>query len=144
MRDSIDELRIARCAVAEMAEMMNLEKEAEKFVSGGKTFSPRWTAKYDPVCDQTERTRRRIHLEFGPLDTKEQVQTYLQEQMGFPAYYGKNLDALYDCLTEYPEDVAVRLTDMWQERPVDEYIRRVFRVFCDAAEENGHLAVTCG
>ncbi|MDY6335216.1 MAG: barstar family protein [Lachnospiraceae bacterium] len=123
---------------------MNLEKEAEKYVSGGEAFSPRQTAKHDPACDLTGRSRRQIHLEFGPLDTKEQVQTYLQEQMGFPAYYGKNLDALYDCLTEYPEDVAVRLTDMWQERPVDEYIRRVFRVFCDAAEENGHLVVTCG
>ena len=127
-----------------MAETMILEKEAEKFVSGGEAFSPLQTVKCVPACGQAGRTRRKIHLEFGPLDTIEQVQAYLQEQMGFPAYYGKNLDALYDCLTEYSEDVAVRLTDMWQERPVDKYIRRVFHVFRDAAEENGHLTVTCG
>ena len=131
-----------RRAAAEMAETMNQGKETERFVSEGETHSPLRTIGCDAKSDQKGRPRRQIHLEFGPLDTKEQVQTYLQEQMGFPSYYGKNLDALYDCLTEYSEDVAVLLTDMWQERPVDEYIRRVFRVFRDAAEENGHLQLS--
>lgn len=129
-------------AAAEMAETMNQGKETEKFVSEGETSSPLRTIECDAKSDRKRRPRRQIHLEFGPLDTKEQVQTYLQEQMGFPSYYGKNLDALYDCLTEYSEDVAVLLTDMWQERPIDEYIRCVFRVFRDAAEENGHLQLS--
>ena len=34
---------------------------------------------------------------------------YLKELFSFPEYYGANLDALYDCLTEVREDVCFRL-----------------------------------
>ena len=34
--------------------------------------------------------------------SKAEAHRYLQETFGFPAYYGKNLDALYDCLTDLP------------------------------------------
>ena len=30
--------------------------------------------------------------------SKEETHAYLKETFGFPAYYGNNLDALYDCL----------------------------------------------
>ena len=32
--------------------------------------------------------------------SKEAAHAYLKETFGFPAHYGNNLDALYDCLTE--------------------------------------------
>lgn len=34
------------------------------------------------------------------MNTKENAHAYLREVFDFPAYYGGNLDALSDCLTE--------------------------------------------
>ena len=31
---------------------------------------------------------------------RDQAHEYLAQMLDFPAYYGKNLDALFDCLTE--------------------------------------------
>jgi ribonuclease inhibitor len=34
------------------------------------------------------------------LNERSQAHEYLAEAFNFPEYYGKNLDALYDCLSE--------------------------------------------
>lgn len=34
------------------------------------------------------------------MQTKEEAHTYLKEVLELPDYYGKNLDALYDCVSE--------------------------------------------
>ena len=39
-------------------------------------------------------------LDGKKMVSKEAAQAYLKETFGFPAHYGNNLDALYDCLTE--------------------------------------------
>ena len=48
---------------------------------------------------------RKVVLNFDGMNSKEEIQEYLAEQMEFPFYYGKNLDALHDCLTDIQEDV---------------------------------------
>lgn len=62
----------------------------------------------------------------------------LAEAFGFPAYYGRNLDALHDCLTEIGEDTAVIVTDMGS---AEETGRRMLSVFADACRENPHLSL---
>lgn len=39
-------------------------------------------------------------LDGKKMVSKEAAHAYLKETFGFPAYYGNNLDALYDCLME--------------------------------------------
>ncbi|MBQ3032070.1 MAG: barstar family protein [Anaerotignum sp.] len=39
-------------------------------------------------------------LDGKKMVSREETHVYLKETFGFPDYYGKNLDALHDCLTE--------------------------------------------
>ncbi|MBO4901759.1 MAG: barstar family protein [Lachnospiraceae bacterium] len=41
-------------------------------------------------------------LDFTGITTREELHDYLAEKLELPDYYGRNLDALYDCLTEMP------------------------------------------
>ncbi len=38
------------------------------------------------------------------LTEKKDIHAYIKKTLGFPDYYGMNLDALYDCLNEMPAD----------------------------------------
>lgn len=71
--------------------------------------------------------------------SREELHRALAERLDFPDWYGNNLDALHDQLTEIGEDVHIALVhfnDMKSCR------RGFLRVFTDAVEENLHLSVT--
>lgn len=59
---------------------------------------------------------------------KERGQDYLAETLNFPQYYGKNLDALYDCLCEISCEI-----ELINASAVDKDIIDTFK---DAASEN--------
>ena len=42
-------------------------------------------------------------LDGKKMVSREETHAYLKETFGFPDYYGNNLDALHDCLTEMGE-----------------------------------------
>ncbi len=44
--------------------------------------------------------QRYLHVNFKGARSKEDVLRYLAESFGFPDYFGQNLDALADCLTD--------------------------------------------
>ena len=62
---------------------------------------------------------------------KEKGHDYIAEALNFPDYYGKNLDALYDCLTEI--ECEIQLVNAGA---VDKDIIDTFK---DAAIENEFL-----
>ena len=55
--------------------------------------------------------------------------TYLKDVFGFPSWYGRNLDALYDMLTDIGEPTSVYF---WQPDELDSYGKRILEVFRDA------------
>ena len=82
---------------------------------------------------------KKIELSFLPARDRRALHTYLQEALGLPEYYGKNLDALYDCLTEIGEDTAICAAFApYRKRGYEDSVRRVLR---DAEAANPHLCV---
>lgn len=78
----------------------------------------------------------RIVLDTACLTERQAAQEYLKETLELPDYYGGNLDALYDCLTEMPE------IEIYFDGEADSpYLRRIWRVFRAAARENPNLTV---
>lgn len=84
---------------------------------------------------------KKILLDFKLTHTPERVQDYLALQFDFPESYGKNLDALYDMLTELSEDTCVGIFKPEEEHTINSYLRKVKRVFVDAEQDNPHLCV---
>ena len=66
---------------------------------------------------------------------KEKGHDYLMEALDLPDYYGKNLDALYDCLTEMECEI-----ELINASYVDKDIIDTFK---DAAGENEFLKFEC-
>ncbi|MER2013235.1 MAG: barstar family protein [Methanobrevibacter sp.] len=60
---------------------------------------------------------------------------YLKEALNFPDYYGKNLDALYDCLCEIKMNITLVNSDCVSSDIID--------TFVDAASENELLSFKC-
>ena len=58
-----------------------------------------------------------ILCDFARLDTPEAIYAYLQEELRFPAYFGRNLDALHDCLTDISFPTRLILTGTAKEKP---------------------------
>ena len=70
---------------------------------------------------------------------REDLHRKLAEGLDFPEWYGGNLDALYDCLTDL-EETTIRITDRGElEITLGDYVNKVFRVLRDAAAENTRL-----
>ena len=78
---------------------------------------------------------RKIELEAEHLTERRRAHRYLKERFGFPDYYGNNLDALHDMLTELA-GVTVEVRG-----EVSGYGRSVLGVLRDSAMENPGLTL---
>ena len=81
---------------------------------------------------------KKIILECLGIETAQCLHEKLKEALGFPDFYGHNLDALHDCLTEISEDTKLTLNGF----DALGSFRTGFRIVLNAAEEeNPHLFV---
>ena len=68
------------------------------------------------------------------MNTKENAHRHLRESLGFPAYYGANLDALYDCLTDMTGGIRLyHAAEM--RRSLLTYGEKILRVLKDAQSD---------
>ncbi len=75
-------------------------------------------------------------LDAAQMNEKVQAHRYLAEMLSLPDYYGRNLDALYDCLTDLDE-TEIRFVNL--EEAGDTYFSSVLSVFREAEIENPKL-----
>ena len=78
-----------------------------------------------------------ITLKLDKFNTKKELHSYLKKKLKFPDYYGENLDALFDCLTDISTDTAVDI----RYDAENEFQKTVLKVFSDAVSQNTHLAI---
>lgn len=84
-----------------------------------------------------------ITLNGNKMTSKEVLHRYLARKLSLPEYYGNNLDALHDCLTELSEELHLDVihTDRLLHC-LDAYGEAFLEVLSDSAEENPRLTVS--
>lgn len=78
-------------------------------------------------------------IDCANIHSKEEFHRALAETLRFPAHYGMNLDALYDCLGEISQTTHLILRNWEQVAPIARGFRLVFN---DAEGENPNLFIT--
>lgn len=79
-----------------------------------------------------------ITIDCTQLQSREDMHTALAAALEFPDWYGRNLDALLDCMTSLDEPVRLRFTG-WDTLPG--FAGAFADVFTDAAAEDPDLTV---
>jgi len=80
---------------------------------------------------------KRIILDGKKMLSRKQTHEYIKEKMSFPEYYGNNLDALADCLSEITEKTIITIKNFADfENNLGANSKGFIRVFEDAAEDN--------
>lgn len=85
---------------------------------------------------------RQVRLNIEYLRDKETMARFLKWEFRLPDYFGGNLDALNDCLSEVTEDIEIvidheTITSICN----DAYAYKVLMVLGRAVEENPHLKI---
>ena len=83
-----------------------------------------------------------VRLDCRNMKTKREAHEYIAKTLCFPDYYGKNLDALYDCLTEFCRDtlIVIRYSSVLKEQ-LGEYAENLLGTFSDAEKSAAKLSV---
>ena len=83
-----------------------------------------------------------IVIDGAMMSDRDAAHDYLAQSLSLPDYYGRNLDALYDLLTEHGEPLRllVRRREALRES-LGEYGDALLRTLQEAAESNSALEV---
>ena len=72
---------------------------------------------------------------------KKKLHSYIASVLDFPKYYGGNLDALYEVLTDMTNDICINIVLSDKD---NYYALSLIDVFMDAAKSNSHLTISLG
>ena len=86
----------------------------------------------------------RVNLDGRRLRERQEAMELLGRALALPEWWGRNLDALYDCLTDLGRPVRLVLSHLEAMAETD-FGRRLLRVMSDAAAEIPWLELeVCG
>ena len=85
---------------------------------------------------------KRITIDCAAIRTREDLHAALARALAFPGWYGGNLDALHDLLTDIAADTTLRLEN-WAaaEAALGPYGSRTEKVLAVCALENPSLTI---
>ena len=74
------------------------------------------------------------------VKSRDMLHNTLSESLDFPEWYGRNLDALYDCLTDVRDEVEIQLWNMDSlEKNLGNYAKVFVKVIHAAAGDNSKI-----
>ena len=83
-----------------------------------------------------------IVIDGGMMFTREAAHDYLALRLGFPDYYGRNLDALYDLLSEFAQPTRLVIYRHWElDAALGTYGAALLETMADAARDNPKLTL---
>lgn len=83
-----------------------------------------------------------IVLDGEAMTSRDAAHDHLALRLGLPDHYGRNLDALYDCLTERSSDTRLALRHVpAMEAALGDYAKALLDTLLDAAGDNPRLQV---
>ena len=83
---------------------------------------------------------REYILDCEEMTDRERAHEYIAEVLEFPDYYGKNLDALFDCLTEMGES-SILFINLDALEMLGDYSGALLAVFEEAEQANEDLTL---
>lgn len=83
-----------------------------------------------------------IILDCANLDSKAAFHAALKEALSLPEWYGGNLDAMHDCLTDIPSPTRLHLLN-WHtlDDRLGDYAGKLMYVLHICSEENDNLLI---
>ena len=83
-----------------------------------------------------------LKIDGAEIQNLPQLHQTFAETLSLPGWYGKNFDALYDCLNDYPKDILIRIAGFSQLKENLGRAADVFsRVLTHEAMENPKIQV---
>lgn len=79
-------------------------------------------------------------LDGKEMTTIDKLHDEIEKKLDVPGYYGRNLDALYDVLTDMAECAIVLKNAEIMENCCGEYAKKVIKVIKDAEAQNSSMA----
>ncbi|MDE6890775.1 MAG: barstar family protein [Lachnospiraceae bacterium] len=82
-------------------------------------------------------------LDGNKMTNRELLHNALAGSLSFPNWYGRNLDALYDCLTDFHEEAEIRiLHEASLKENLGNYALLLLKVLQEAARANPLIRLT--
>ena len=94
------------------------------------------TTKALPFC--TEMNNMDFVIDCAQISAPPDFHSKLRDTLGFPSYYGNNLDALYDCLTSITQKTTIHLQNI---NMLPKHCKGFLLVFNEAEENNDVLYI---
>ena len=84
-----------------------------------------------------------ITIDCGLIEDRTGFHETVAKALNFPAWYGGNLDALHDCLTDIHTETRIRFQN-WEalENRLGSYAAGAKKAILQATSANPHVAVT--
>ena len=76
---------------------------------------------------------KQVSLDGNVLADAALLHDYLKDRLSFPEYYGRNFDALYDCLTDL-ERIEITINAPIEDGAIFQKVVRVFKAAANANE----------